>query len=92
VVGGPEHNRLSHTGVLLSDGRVLVTGGLVGSDLAEAPTDEIFLPTSASWSSTPTPDALRWREYHAMLALPDGSAIVLGGDTGYLEGTGSSPR
>lgn len=90
VAAGLEQNRLNHAAIRLGDGRVLVTGGHVGTDLAQEPTYSIYAPDTQQWETGS--DGLPWRTYHSMAALPDGSAVVVGGDTGYLDGVGSAPR
>lgn len=90
VAAGPEQNRVNHAAIRLGDGRVLVTGGHVGAELAQEPTFSIYAPATQQWETGS--EGLPWRTYHSMVALPDGSGVVVGGDTGYLDGVGSAPR
>ncbi len=71
----------------LADGRVLLTGGIDEdvSDLgtASAVADAfLYDPTTNTW--TRADDLLVPRAMHALVAMPDGSALVIGGaDAGY---------
>jgi hypothetical protein len=84
AAGDGHENRLGHAATLLPDGRVLVTGGVIRQVDQDAlhPTSAVFDPASATWT---TGDDLSWRQYHAAALLPDGRALVLGGDRGYME-------
>ncbi len=64
-----------HTSTLLSDGRVLVTGGYGYSGaLAEA---EVWDPATNSWSTAGSMAVVR--STHAAVALPGGRVLVMGG-------------
>lgn len=83
--------RMWHAAVTLADGRVLVSGGVSASvggvgDAANAPAlDDAFLydPGSRTWSRTGKLSTAR--AMHRMVALADGTALVIGGTT---QGTG----
>jgi uncharacterized protein (TIGR03437 family) len=67
--------RADHTATLLSDGRVLVAGGGVGS-LRSA---ELYDPVTGSW--TATGNLTNERFFHAATLLPNGKVLVAGGWT-----------
>src|SRR5258707_13489045 len=70
--------RDSHTATLLSDGKVLVTGGVdsQGVPIASA---EVFDPQSGQWTAVgPLTQALG---DHTATLLPNGKVLVAGGDT-----------
>jgi N-acetylneuraminic acid mutarotase len=63
---------------VLGDGRVLVVGGSSGtSSSAAVGYAELFDPRSGHW--TVTTEMLQARAYPTAVALPDGSALVVGG-------------
>ncbi|MCP4656095.1 MAG: hypothetical protein GY856_11835 [bacterium] len=69
------HARSWHTSTLLSDGRVLVTGGVSGNErLASA---EIYDLTIGRWSTAASMAEARY--YHTATLLPDGRVLVAGG-------------
>lgn len=73
-----------HTATLLTDGRLLVLGGLSASPTAVAET-EIYHPLSDTWTpAASVPTALM---AHAATALKDGTVLVTGG--GNDNGTGA---
>jgi len=67
--------RTGHTATLLTDGRVLVVGG-VKPGLADA-TAEVYDPRTGTWS--PTSSLATGRVYHTATRLLDGKVLVAGG-------------
>lgn len=67
--------RDSHRATLLSDGRVLVTGGFNGSALSAA---VIYDPGTNTWASAGSMSAARYN--HTATLLPDGRVLVAGGE------------
>ncbi|MFT5496467.1 MAG: hypothetical protein ACI9TH_001865, partial [Kiritimatiellia bacterium] len=63
--------RTRHTATLLTNGKVLVTGGSNGSGLTQA---EIYNPESNTWASTGS--MLTAREKHSAVRLPSGLVLV----------------
>lgn len=76
--------RSGHTMTLLTDGTVLVAGGTPqrqgdnDGDQIQA-SAELFDP--ADWSFRPAPPMATARSFHAAVALPDGRALVVGGQS-----------
>ena len=68
--------RDQHTATLLSDGTVLVAGGVMAD--GSTPTAEPFDPKSGSW--IPVAAMSRARRGQVAAGLPDGSVLVVGGD------------
>jgi N-acetylneuraminic acid mutarotase len=70
--------RSYHTATLLSDGRVLVTGGGHGGDRPFIEkTSEIYDPSTGNWSFT---DHMAKARYgHTATLLPDGRVLITGG-------------
>lgn len=86
--------RAAHAGAVLSDGRVLVSGGLDDS-FAALGSAELFTPASGTWSSAGSLATPRY--FHTATTLPNGSVLVAGGNSGsgalasaerYTPGTG----
>lgn len=71
--------RFEHTATLLSDGRVLVTGGMGSSDgrLEPLGTAELFDPATGAWTHAGTLRAARAN--HAAAPLADGRVLIVGG-------------
>jgi hypothetical protein len=72
--------RTGHTATLLQDGRVLVTGGYVGT--LGLLTAELYNPATGTWSLTGAMTARRL--WHTATLLPDGRVLIVGG-TGSFE-------
>jgi hypothetical protein len=68
--------RYDHTATLLSDGRVLVSGGSNGNGLPDAGA-ELYDPATGVW--TPTGSMGTARYDHTATLLPDGRVLVSGG-------------
>jgi Kelch motif/Galactose oxidase, central domain len=69
--------------VQLRDGRLLVMGGISGGHLPDPTinsTAEIYDPSSGHFSSAGTMDVARYK--HGAALLPDGRALIVGGQTG----------
>lgn len=77
--------RSNHTATLLSDGRVLVTGGFDYSNLDPLSSAEIYNPDSGSWSGAAAMEYTR--KYHTATLLPNGQVLVVGGvaDSDYTD-------
>jgi chitodextrinase len=78
--------RVDHTAIALSDGRVLVAGGVAqvceeerDPDCVAVPTRtaEIYDPATGTWA--PAPDMATPRAQHAAVLRPDGGVLVVGG-------------
>ena len=88
-VGALAQARVGASAVTLADGRVLVTGGAIGSTISDVDrsktttltsASEIFDPATNAWSPTvPAPDA---RMDSAAALMNDGSVMIAGGDLG----------
>jgi hypothetical protein len=77
--GGLVEARSSHTATLLSDGRVLVTGGFAASGSTRLATAEIWDPASGAFETTGP--MTTGRAGHSAWLLPDGRVLVIGGDS-----------
>jgi hypothetical protein len=69
--------RAGHTATLLTDGKVLVTGGSSYSDGNLITTAEIYDPVTQTW--TPTGNLQTARAGHEAIRLADGRVLVVGG-------------
>jgi len=68
--------RTAHTAIVLSSGKVLITGGFgVGGALTSA---ELYDPASRSWA--PTGAMATGRYGHTATLLPSGKVLIVGGD------------
>ncbi len=68
--------RLNHAATLLSDGKVLITGGSNG--IAALDSAEIYDPGTRSFS--PVGSLAAARKFHTASILPDGKALIAGGE------------
>jgi hypothetical protein len=73
--------RSNHTATLLSNGKVLVVGGIVGAGNATA-SAELYDPTTRTWSVMG--ELSRPRAYHTATLLNDGRVLVAGGASSFL--------
>jgi hypothetical protein len=83
ATGSMHERRFDHTATLLTDGRVLVTGGMDG--LIDAPSSrsaELYDPVSGTWTATANMAA--GRAAHAAALLADGRVLVASGTTAEL--------
>ena len=75
--------RLNQQGVLLSDGRVLIAGGMPrGVTFSNFSSTEIYDPSSGSWSATGSMTIGR-RQGFTLNLLPSGDVLVSGGTTNW---------
>ena len=72
--------RSEASAVVLSDGRVLIVGGMQTNTVALASTEIFDMATMSFVSSTPTMDSSRVRS--GVVALSDGTVLVIGGSNG----------
>ena len=71
--------RRGHTATLLSNGKVLVTGGTDGTAVLKSA--EIYDPATGQW--TATTGTMRFtRRWHTATLLTDGSVLIVGGIVG----------
>ena len=68
--------RYGHTATLLSDGMVLVAGGVTAD--GSTPAAEVYDPVAGTW--LPATDMSRARHGQVAAGQPDGSVLVVGGD------------
>ncbi len=80
LTGSLKTGRDYHTATLLTDGRVLVTGGYTVQGASNSV--EIYDPVGGTW--VPGPGMISARALHSASALPDGRAVVAGGLVGFL--------
>ncbi|WP_437591186.1 kelch repeat-containing protein [Sorangium sp. So ce1000] len=79
--------RSDHTATRLNDGRVLMAGGLTydpghPSDLLRLASASLYDPASNAWIAiNPMNEA---RAFHSEVQLPDGSVLMVGGDSNTL--------
>ncbi len=76
ATGSMKTPRLNHAATILSDGKVLMTGGSNG--VAVLDSAEIYDPGTRSFS--PVGNLAAARKFHAASILPDGKALVAGGE------------
>jgi len=83
TTGSMRTARGAFNAVTLGDGRVLVTGGMSGGELPNATVEasaEIYDPATGRFTSTAPMRVARYK--HGMALLPDGRALIIGGQTG----------
>ncbi len=68
--------RGEHTATLLSNGKVLVVGG-VNNGLNQLSSAELYDPAEETWSPTASMNVAR--RQHTAILLPDGEVLVAGG-------------
>jgi uncharacterized delta-60 repeat protein len=79
TVSSMTNSRYAHTATLLTDGRVLVAGGL-NTTTGYLTNSEIFDPAIGAWTNT---GALKTRRCsHTATMLPNGTVLVAGGNNG----------
>jgi hypothetical protein len=80
AVGSMTTQRVDHAATLLSNGKVLVTGGsrLVGTFLEDLATAELFDPSTGTFSAAPA-GLVHTHATHAVVDLADGRFLVVGG-------------
>ena len=66
--------RYAHTATLLSNGKVLVTGGKGSTVVASA---ELYDPATGTWTTTSSMNYAR--DYHTADLLPSGNVLIVGG-------------
>jgi Kelch motif len=66
--------RVYHTATLLTDGKVLVTGGHTNGQFASLVSAEVYDPASGTWMSAGSMSDPR--ENHAAVLLPNGTVLV----------------
>jgi len=77
-IANMNHRHNGHTGTLLQNGKVLVTGGTPGGSA------ELYDPTTRTWTDTDSLGTTRW--YHTATLLPNGQVLVAGGMTAVFRG------
>jgi N-acetylneuraminic acid mutarotase len=79
--GGLANTRAGASAVTLADGRVLIVGGVASLESApiQQASAEVYDPTTGQWSSAGT--LATARSDFALVALPDGGALIAGGIT-----------
>jgi len=78
ATGNMRVSEWNHAATRLSDGRVLVSGGLSGFFGTANAHSEIFDPASGSWSDEPG-DMQRRRGGHRLMTMTDGRVFAIGG-------------
>ena len=81
-ISSMNHARRDHTASILSNGKVLVTGGFDNNALNSA---ELYDPSSKMWTTTGA--MITARRYHTATILTNGKVLVFGGtdSSGYLK-------
>jgi len=70
--------RTSHQATLLTDGRILVTGGIIDSANDATDTAELYNPLSQVWQFTNSPMSSA-RADHRAVVMTDGRVLIIGG-------------
>lgn len=82
VVGQMLSARTSHTGTMLNNGKILLTGG--ADDLLGEPVDTAELYDPVTNTSTPLPNMSTERALHSASLLPDGRVLIAGGTSSFV--------
>ena len=77
VTGSLNSARYVHTAVLLSNGMVLVGGGIIGFNAFASA--ELYYPPSGTWTFTGSLNTARF--YHTATLLPNGMVLVAAGES-----------
>src|SRR5438094_6895183 len=77
LTGSLSRTRAYHTATLLSNGKVLVAGGVVNENVGTIQTAELYDPVTGIWSRTGNLNRLRYG--HTATLLPNGKVLVAGG-------------
>jgi N-acetylneuraminic acid mutarotase len=83
ATGSLRVGRTDQAATLLPKAKVLVTGGIVGSNPLSS--TELYDPVSGTWSSTAAMSVGRW--FHTVTLLRSGKVLVTGGSNGYASVT-----
>lgn len=82
TVGSLNSDRYYHTATLLSNGKVLVTGGYTTTTSSALPSAELYDPATGTWSYTGSLNTGRYS--HTATMLTNGQVLVVGGiDTNF---------
>jgi Kelch motif/Galactose oxidase, central domain len=84
ATGSLATGRHFHTAVLLSNGKVLVVGGIGPNAYFATATAELYDPATGQWSATG--NMSRPRESHVAVRLTNGKVLVAGGFSGAVYG------
>jgi hypothetical protein len=77
MTGALENPRIQPSGVVLEDGRVLVSGGREPMGAPRLASAEVYDPVANGWTSV-APMSVQ-RLGHSLVRLPDGSVLAVGG-------------
>jgi hypothetical protein len=79
-IANMNHTHFDHTATLLTNGQVLVAGGVgcnSASSLSRCGPSELYDPTTRTWTDTGSLRRARWS--HTATLLPNGQVLVAGG-------------